>query len=237
LVLNITNFYTPFSSQTFPSITLKVFTDAACSVVDPKNPVVKISSISIKAQMIPQQGVKLATSNKVIAYTGDDNTLSFSFQPQSSFPPGGKGLIKIYMPYWFSIGVSSRMPYNPKAFNQCSSPCFTLTSSSPVSGQYLEVDYNSMTAACIAGSQNANANQFWIEINCTGFWNPIYQDLWDNFYVEVYDAEPVPKLVQASLPVALNATKFTPASLSPSGLQVQPSDSTVNTRSTWTLSF
>lgn len=38
-----------------------------------------------------------------------------------------------------------------------------------------------MLDSCISGAA--------VTVDCEEFWNPIYQDLWDEFYIEIYDNE------------------------------------------------
>lgn len=131
LRMNFTNFFTPFSSQTFKDI-IKVYTyqDAACTQRDPYSRTITVQSVTIKPRNMPSSSVQVSTSNKVIAYQGADNALSMTFKPESQMAPSGRGKIKIYMPYWYQIGSSNVMPYNPRAFNKCTSTCFTTESSS-----------------------------------------------------------------------------------------------------------
>lgn len=78
-----------------------------------------------------------------------------------------------------------------------------------------------MLDSCISGAS--------VTIDCEEFWNPIYQDFWDEFYIEIFDNEPIQKLIETSIPTTLDATRYTPASMPPEVLQVEPTDSTVNT--------
>ena len=44
-------------------------------------------------------------------------------------------------------------------------------------------------------------------------------------------------MIETSIPTTLDATQYTPASMPPDVLQVEPTDTTVNTQSRWTLNF
>lgn len=84
-----------------------------------------------------------------------------------------------------------------------------------------------MTQQCHEGSA--------ISISCAGFKNPIYQDLWNGFYVEFWDSEGISKKTEQSNPKGLDATSYEPAQLQPDTLQIEPADTTINSQSTWTL--
>lgn len=74
----------------------------------------------------------------MIGYKGVENKIEWTFTPEAQFAPGLAGVIKLYMPYLYQIGQSNVMPYNPRAFNKCSSDCFA-TDSSALFGQHLEI--------------------------------------------------------------------------------------------------
>lgn len=118
--------------------------------------------------------------------------------------------------------------YDQLSTDKCSSACFT-TARSQLLGQYIRVDYTDMTDACTNGGK--------ITIECEGFKNPIYQDEWDGFYVEAWDDEPIAKLIERSIPTILDTRAYEPATMPARVLQVEPFDTTVNTKSSWTLSL
>jgi hypothetical protein len=62
-----------------------------------------------------------------------------------------------------------------------------------------------MDASCMTGKE--------IVIVCTGFLNPIYQDQWDNFYIETYDSERQPHVMEKSNPVIMDCRDYAPAEM------------------------
>lgn len=55
--------------------------------------------------------------------------------------------------------------------------------------------------------------------------------------MEIFDNEPIQKLIEVSVPTILDTTQYEPATMPKTVLQVEPSDTTVNTQSQWTLSL
>ena len=75
---------------------MKVYRDATCTSMDSKNPApIGIQSMNIQPRYLPSTAVTVDTSNKVIGYTGPDNTLTVTFKPLTTFAPGGSGKIEI----------------------------------------------------------------------------------------------------------------------------------------------
>jgi hypothetical protein len=75
-------------------------------------------------------------------------------------------------------------------------------------------------------------------IECKYFKNPVYQDVWYGFYVNLYDNEPTFKAIEKSdMTPALDARNFQAKQISGRDFYVQPDDNTVNTYSEWTFSI
>ena len=138
----------------------------------------------------------IATTSDEIGSKDPENALVLSFAPQSKLAPNGRGTINIRMPYLYTIGIQSVMPYNPRTFDQCSSDCFTTTTSQLVSTA-LEINYSNMENRCMEGTV--------ITVTCKGYYNPIYQDVWDGYSIEIYDSEALRQLIATSIPTSLDA--------------------------------
>lgn len=78
-----------------------------------------------------------------------------------------------------------------------------------------------------------------ISISCTGFFNPIFQDKWYGFFVNLYDNEaPNYKAIEQSDRYAfLDARQYIPSPIPVEHFIITPSDSTVNTISEWTMAL
>lgn len=142
--------------------------------------------------------------------------------------PGGSGKIEIGMPDWYVVGSTNELMYNPESLNECTSTCMTITSSILQVG-YMNIRYENMPASCIKGTK--------IEIKCTSFYNPIWQDKWYGFFVNLYDNEqPIYKPIEKSDSTPfLDATAYLPSPIPIDKFWVTPSDPTVNTVSEWTM--
>ena len=44
-----------------------------------------------------------------------------------------------------------------------------------------------------------------ITVTCKGYYNPIYQDVWDGYSIEIYDSEALRQLIATSIPTSLDA--------------------------------
>jgi hypothetical protein len=82
-----------------------------------------------------------------------------------------------------------------------------------------------MTQTCLKGVP--------ITINCRGFFNPIVPAPLSGFQVTTLDAEPIPKIIEASTIVSLDATLYSPVIIPITSLSVLPTNTTVNTFSQW----
>jgi len=51
--------------------------------------------MNIQPRFLPSTAVTIDTSNKVLGYTGPDNTLTVTFKPVTTFAPVGSGKIEI----------------------------------------------------------------------------------------------------------------------------------------------
>jgi hypothetical protein len=115
--------------------------------------------------------------------------------------PTGTGSIKLYTPLWYDLGNNSKWPYNSSVRNGCTSTCFD-TQYSGLESNLILINYENMQPNCISGSE--------IVIECKGYKNPIYQDVWSGFKVEVYDSERSEELIVTSNPTSLDATNYDP---------------------------
>ena len=105
LRFNFTNFHTPFSTQKLGKIELTVFSDPDCSVLSSGQRKISISAVTIKARSVPSNVVSVTTTSDLIADEDVDNALIFRFTPVSSLSVSGVGQLRLYMPYWYSIGI------------------------------------------------------------------------------------------------------------------------------------
>lgn len=131
------------------------------------------------------------------------------------------------MPYWWQVGLQNEMMYNGDYQNECTSVCMTITSSL-LQGSLINIKYTDMLPECFKGKQ--------VVIECSYFRNPIYQDIWYGFFVNIYDNEPKYKAIEKSdMTPYLDARAYTPQVITSRNFLVTPSDNTVNTVSEWTL--
>jgi hypothetical protein len=128
----------------------------------------------------------------------------------------------------YQVGSEKSIMYNTETRNVCTSTCMTITSSS-IAVESLEIYYEGMPNSCMRDVE--------IEINCPGFYNPIYQGQWFGFFINTFDNEaPNYKAIENSDRNAmLDASNFTPYPISIDEFFVTPSDNTVNTYSEWTM--
>jgi|LauGreDrversion4_2_1035121.scaffolds.fasta_scaffold30695_5 hypothetical protein len=189
---------------------------------------VKIASLTTSPAFLPSNRISIYSSSNILSDTDPSNTLSVTFTPSTTMAPGGAGKIELGIPLWYEVGSTSALMYNPESLHACSSSCMQITSSI-LQVEYLNILYTDMLPECISGTP--------ITINCTSFFNPIWQDRWYGFYVNTFDNEaPSFKAIERSdFTPFLDATQYLPARIPIDNFFVEPADTIVNTISEWTL--
>ena len=78
-----------------------------------------------------------------------------------------------------------------------------------------------------------------ITISCTGFYNPIYRDVWQGFSVSTFDGEidyneiNIFAPIERSVNIRLDTTGYSPAPITGDMFMIYPQDVTVGTPSVW----
>ena len=225
ILIQITNFQTPFSAQNLRTLDVRYYSDEYCTR---DRATTSMPSITIQGQLMPTENIFLESSSDVLGNTKSSTYLDITFTPQTTMPPGGAGHIDIGMPYQYFLTTSGRRMYNPTATNKCSSSCMNIFESELIVDR-IKIIYDNMVESCIKGAP--------ITISCRQFYNPIVPEDKSGFFIITYDNEVDERVIEESskTEVVLDAKAFTPAIIPIQNFIVDPTNVVVSTFSTWTI--
>jgi len=76
--VDFTNFHTPWSGQTLKRLEIRYYSDKECSRGQRQ---IQLPDLTIQPAKIPKENVSVTSSNKVLGYSENDNTLIITFLP------------------------------------------------------------------------------------------------------------------------------------------------------------